>query len=103
MTRVTGDVQAEILHVHLGVVDEILQRVSTGIIVFELGVVGDDASSRIIGVHQTTDVHHLDVGEVSKDPGAGCTGGLEATFMVKSRTENNSNASTSGLPVVNLY
>lgn len=75
--------QAEVLHVHLGVVDEIFQRVSTGVIIFELSVIGDYPSSWIIGAYHTTHIDRLDVGEVSKHPCAGRAGGLKATFIVK--------------------
>ena len=67
------------LHIHPGVVDEILQRVSTGVEVFELSIVGDRARGWIMRVHRTTDVDRLDVGEVRENPNAVCTGGLRQT------------------------
>lgn len=82
----------QILHFHLGVVDEIFQRVSTGIIIFELSIVGDYSRGWIIRAHDTTDINCLNVGEVSKDPRASCTGGLEATLMVESSTEKKKRA-----------
>lgn len=62
----------------MGVVDKILQRVGTRVIIFELGIIGDYPCSWIIGVHQTADVNRLDVGEVSKDPRASGAAGLES-------------------------
>lgn len=67
------------LHFHLGVVDEILQRVGAGVVIAELSVICDYSCGRIVGAHHTADVHRLDVGEVSKDPCAGCAGGLKVT------------------------
>lgn len=66
------------LHFHLGVVDEILQRVDAGVVVAELSVVGDYSCGGVVGAHHTADVHRLDVGEVSKDPCSGSAGGLTA-------------------------
>ena len=55
------------LHVHLGVVDEILQRISTRVVILELGVVGDGPDGWVQGSHHPADIHRLDVGEVGED------------------------------------
>lgn len=85
------------LHIHLGAVDEILQGVGTGIIIFELSIIGDYLCSWIIGVHNTTDVKCVDAGEVSVDPCASCTGCLETTLIIKPGTEKNSKCAKSVL------
>lgn len=74
-----GGMKTVFLHFHLGVVDEILQRVYTGIIVLEFSIVGHYPCSRIMRADHTADINRLDVGEVRKDPCARCTGGLQAT------------------------
>lgn len=77
LPRAFGDTRP--LHFHPGVVDEILQRVCTGVMIAELRVVGDYSCSGILGAHHTADVNRLDVGKVREDPRAGCAGGLKAT------------------------
>lgn len=64
------------LHVDLGVVDEILQRVSTRVVVLELCVVGDGANGGVMGVDHPADVDQLDVGEVREYSCPWSTGGL---------------------------
>lgn len=48
----------------MGVVDEILQRVSARVVVLELCVVGDSGDGGVMGPDHPTDVDRLDVGEV---------------------------------------
>lgn len=64
------------LHVHLGVVDEVLQRVSARVEVLQLCVVGDCADSGVEGSDHPADVDRLDVGEVGEDSSSRSTGGL---------------------------
>lgn len=64
------------LHVHLGVVDEVLQRVGARVEVLQLGVVGDGADSGVEGSHHPADVDRLDVGEVGEDSSSRSAGGL---------------------------
>lgn len=73
------------LHFHLGVVDEILQRVDAGVVVAELSVVGDYSCGGVVGAHHTADVHRLDVREVSEDPCSGCAGGLTVISLITHR------------------
>lgn len=68
------------LHVHLGVVDEILQRVRARVEILQLGVVGDGADGGIEGSDHPADIDRLDVGEVREDPCSWSTGGLQKTF-----------------------
>lgn len=64
------------LHVDLGVVDEILQRVSARAVVLELCVVGDSANGGVMGTDHPADVDQLDVGEVWEYSCPWSTGGL---------------------------
>lgn len=64
------------LHVDLGVVDEILQGVSTRVVVLELCVVGDGADGGVVGPDHPADVDGLDVGEVREYSRPWCAGGL---------------------------
>lgn len=64
------------LHIHLGVVDEILQRISTRIVILELCIVGDCPNGGIEGSDHPADVDRLDVGEIGEYPRPRCTCGL---------------------------
>lgn len=64
------------LHIHLCVVDEILQRISTRIVILELCIVGDCPNGGIEGSDHPADVDRLDVGEVGEYPCPRCTCGL---------------------------
>ena len=55
-------------HVYLCVVDEVLQGVGTGVVVLELGVVGDGSDGGVEGLDYATHVDILGVGIVGKDP-----------------------------------
>lgn len=71
------------LHVNLGVVDEILQRVSARVVVLELCVVGDGADGGVMGPDHPTDVDRLDVGEVGEYSCPWCAGGLRCCTAYK--------------------
>lgn len=64
------------LHVDPGVVDQILQGVSTRVVVLQLCVVGDGADGGVVGPDHPTDVDGLDVGEVREYSRPWCAGGL---------------------------
>lgn len=64
------------LHVHLSVVDEVLQRVSARVEILELGVVGDGADRGVKGSDHPADVDRLDVGEVWENSSSWSTGSL---------------------------
>lgn len=66
------------LHVQLGVVDEILQGVSTRVEVLELCVVGDGAHGGVMWPDHPADVDWLDVGEVGEYSRPRCAGGLQS-------------------------
>lgn len=66
------------LHVQLGVVDEILQGVSTWVEVLELCVVGDGAHGGVMWPDHPADVDWLDVGEVGEYSCPRCAGGLQS-------------------------
>lgn len=64
------------LHIHLGVVDEVLKRVRARIVILELCVVGDGADGWVEGADDAAHVDRLDVGEVREYPCPRCAGGL---------------------------
>lgn len=56
-------------HTHLGVVDQVLQRVVAGEQVHHLLVVGDGAGAGVLGTHHPRDGDVLNSGEVCKHSG----------------------------------
>lgn len=81
------------LHIHLGVVDEVLQWVSTWVVILELCIVGDCPDGGVEGSYHPTDVHRLDVGEVGEYSRPWCTCGLRnywrETWLFKNRLKMN--------------
>ena len=64
-------------HVYLCVVDQVLQRVGTGVVVLELGVVGDGSDGGVEGLDDAAHVDILGVGKVGEYPRPGRVGGLK--------------------------
>lgn len=59
------------------IVDQVLERICTGVKVTQLGVVGHCSYCGVERSDHPTDVHRLDVGEVREDAGPGSAGGLQ--------------------------
>lgn len=64
------------LHIHLGVVDEVLQRISTRIVILQLCVVGDCPDGGVKRSDYPAHIDRLDVGEVREYSRPWCTCGL---------------------------
>lgn len=56
--------------------------------IIEFGVVCDYSRSGIVGAHHAADVNRLDVGEISKDPCAGCAGRLKVTHLTYTKKDS---------------
>ena len=64
-----------ILNIDSGGVDQVLQRVGTGVVILEFSIVRDSSCGGVIRSDYTTDVNSLNVGEVwenSRSCRAGC-------------------------------
>ncbi len=52
------------LHIHLSVVDQVLQRIGAWVVVLQLSVIRHSACCDVFRLYNSTDVNRLDVGEV---------------------------------------
>lgn len=54
----------ECLHIHLSVVDQVLQRIGARVVVLQLGIVRHGACCDVTRTYNSTDVDCLNVGEI---------------------------------------